>query len=165
MKEAFTTSNINGQVDPSAQIVIENVVEYCQGLVVRAKTHKVSYLRLAHLTTQEYFSQNSFFQQYQTDICLTYFNRILSCLIPNTIRIREQDSLDNQRNNTHNITDEDTSDSSDYEEFEDLESPDIDERDKEEYTMVKDDKDNDDEIDKSLSEDYDSLTVFEDHQY
>lgn len=169
LKEAFATSNVNGQVNPGAQIVIENVVEYCQGLVVRAKSRKVSYLRLAHLTAQEYLSQDSFFQQYQTDMCLTCFNRVLSCLIPDTIGIQEQDGLDSQRNNTLDVTDEDTSDLSDYEEFEDLESPDVEVRDEEKYTVVEDDKDSDDEIDESLSsslsDDNDSLTAFEDHQY
>ena len=30
LKEAFAISSVNGQVDPDAQLVIENVVEYCR---------------------------------------------------------------------------------------------------------------------------------------
>lgn len=172
LKEAFAISNVNGQVDPGAQIVIENVVEYCRGLVIRAKTRKASYLRLAHMTAQEYFSQINLFQQYQADMCLTCFNRVLSCLIPSTMAIQEQDGLDSQKANTHEdeyildeFPDEDTSDSSGYEGFEELDSPDVNKRDEEEHTIADDDNSSDDEIDESLSEDSDSLTVFEDHQY
>ena len=172
LKEAFATSHVNGQVDPGAKIVIENVVDYCRGLVVRAKTRKVSFLRLAHLTAQEYFSQVDVFRQYQADMCLTCFNRVLSCLIPNTMEIQEQDGLDSQRADTHeehyildDVTDEDTSDSSGYEEFEELDSSDVNERDEEQYTVADDENDSDDELDDSLSEDHNSLTVFEDHQY
>ena len=52
LKEAFAISSVNGQFKPEAQIVVENIVEYCRGLVVRVKTRKVAYLRLAHMTVQ-----------------------------------------------------------------------------------------------------------------
>ena len=151
LKEAFATSNVNGQVDPDAQIVVENVVEYCQGLVVRVKTRKVAYLRLAHMTAQEYFSQVDSIQQYHVDICLTCFNRMILCLNPYEIVKEEEDSLDD----LGDAADEDMSDSFGDEAFEEIDSPGTEE------SVADDWNDSGDEL---LSEDSDTLTVFEDHQ-
>ena len=171
LSEAFAISNVNGQVDPGAQIVVENVVEYCRGLVVRTKGRKSSYLRLAHMTAQEYFSQVDSFQRYQVDMCLTCFNRVTYCLIPNTMLDEEQDGLvdqssttDEERHYLMGATDEDTSESSSNEPFQELCSPDANERDMETFSVADDDNDSDGEDAWSLSEDSDSPNNLEDHQ-
>ena len=157
LREAFAISNVNGQVDPDAQFVVENMIDYCRGLVVRVKSRKVAYLRLDHMTAQEYFSQIDLFQQYHVDICLSCFNRVISCLTPNELVEEEENSLDDQ---------DDLGDAAD----EDVVDPFIDEPSLEivslgtEESTADDYIDTDHEIGDSLLEDPDSLTVFEDHQ-
>ena len=92
LREAFSISNENGQVIPDAQLVAENAVDYCHGLVIRVKMTKVSYFQLAHSTVREYFLQIGAFQHYHIDMCLTCFNRVISCLPLDTIVNEEQDS-------------------------------------------------------------------------
>ena len=80
MAEAFATDNRDGKVNEATQFEVENVIEYCRGLVVRIKTRQASFLRLAHMTAQEYFLQNIDFQNYHLDICLTRFSHLIACL-------------------------------------------------------------------------------------
>ncbi len=157
LKEAFAISSVNGQVNPEAQIVVENIVEHCRGLVVRVKTRKVAYLRLAHMTVQEYFSQVNLFQQYHMDICLTCFNRMIFCLTLNNIVEEEEDSLDEQ-SELGDAVDEDMSDSSVDEAFEEIVSGGADEPVADDWT------DSDEDLIDSLLEDFDTVSVFEDHQ-
>lgn len=157
LREAFAISAINGQVDPDAQLVVENVIDYCQGLVVRVKTYKVAYLRLAHMTAQEYFSQISPFQQYHVDICLTCFNRMIFCLTPNEIIEEENDSFEDQ-DDLGAAVDEDVLDSSIDEASDEIDPPGAEE------SVTDDRSDSDNELGDLLSEKSDSLTVFEDHQ-
>ena len=157
LKEAFAVSSVNGEVDPDAQFVVENVIEYCRGLVVRVKTRKVAYLRLAHMTVQEYFSQIDSFQQYHVDICLTCFNRMIFCLTPNEIVEEENDSLHDQ-DDLGDAADEAMSNSSVDEALEVIDSPGAEESVADYWS------DSDNEFDDSLSEDSDRLTVLEDHQ-
>ena len=157
LKEAFATSNVNGQINADAQIVIENVLEYCRGLVVRVKTRKVGYLRLAHMTAQEYFSQIRSFQEYHVDICLTCFNRMISCLTPNEIVEEESDGSDNQ-DDLGSAADEVMSESSLDESLEETDSPDAKE------SVADDWSEGDDDVGDLLIENFDSLTGLEDHQ-
>ena len=157
LKEAFAISDVNGQVDPDAQLVVDNVIDYCRGLVVRVKTRKVGYLRLAHMTAQEYFSQIGPFQQYHVDICLTCFKRMISCLTPNEIVEEENHSLDNQ-DDLGDAADEVVLDSSIDEAFDEIDSLGAEE------SVADDWSDSDNEIGDSLSGNSDSPTVFEDHQ-
>ena len=157
LKEAFAISNVNGQVDPDAQPVVENVIEYCRGLVVRVRTRKVAYLRLAHMTAQEYFSQIGPFEQYHVDICLTCFKRMIFCLTPNEVVEEEQDSLDDQ-DNLSDAADEVVLDSSIDEDFAEIDYL------GEEESVVDYWSDGDSEIADSLSEDSYGLNVVEDHQ-
>lgn len=50
LKEAFTIDNQTGRADLAAQLDMENVVDYCRGLVIPVKSRGMSYLRLAHMT-------------------------------------------------------------------------------------------------------------------
>ena len=162
LQEAFAISNVNGQLDLDAQPVMENVVEYCRGLVVRVKTRKVAYLRLAHMTAQEYFSQVDSFRRYHVDMCLTCLNRAIYCLTPNEM-VNQQDSSDNQ-SDLGDAAYEDTSDLSADEAFGETDFPDAEERDEKGSAVADDWNDSDDDIGDSLSEDSEVLTIFEDHQ-
>ena len=154
LKEAFAISDVNGQVDPDAQLVVENVIDYCRGLVIRVETRKAAYLQLAHMTAQEYFSQIGSFQQYHVDICLTCFNRMTSCLAPNEIEEEDKDSLDSE-DDLGDAADEVVLDSSNDEAFDGMIYLGAEE-------IVADYwSDSDEEFGDSLSKFPDGLTVFE----
>ena len=170
-KEAFTIDNLSGRVDSATQIDVENVIEYCRGLIVRVKTPRRSYLRLAHMTAQEYFLQVELFQQYHVDICLTCFNRILSCLPSNRKANQAHDSPEyesggssEEYNDLDDISDEYTWESSSNEASDEPKSPDTEEEDDGEYSEYDDGEDDDDEIGEWLLEDSSSRTISEDHQ-
>lgn len=91
--EAFTINNQTGRIDPASQIDMENIVEYCRGLVTRVKTNKVSYLRLAHKTAHDYFRQVEQLRKFHNDMCMTCLTRILSCLNPQEKAIGVDDAL------------------------------------------------------------------------
>ena len=92
LREAFAISNEDGRVIAYSQLVTENAVEYCQGLVIRVKMTKASYLQLAHSTVREYFLQSEAFQHYHIDMCLTCFNRVTSCVTSDTTADQKQDN-------------------------------------------------------------------------
>ncbi|KAL8721907.1 MAG: hypothetical protein Q9225_001503 [Loekoesia sp. 1 TL-2023] len=97
LSEAFAISNEDGRVTPDSKLVIENAVEYCRGLVIRVKMTKASYLQLAHSTVREYFLQFEAFQHYHIDMCLTCFNRVISCLTSDTTADQKQDGPDGKQ--------------------------------------------------------------------
>jgi ankyrin repeat protein len=174
-KEAFAIDNRNGRIDSTVQPNVENVIEYCRGLVVRVKTRKLSYLRLAHMTAQEYFSRVEFFQQYHVDMCLTCFNRVISCLIPNRMANQVQDSPDNQGGRTQgeydylaDAADGYISDSSINEVSEEPNFLGPAEEDDKEYSEEEDDKehiDEEDDDDDGEGDDGEANEIpFEDHQ-
>ncbi|KAL8791969.1 MAG: hypothetical protein Q9195_005458 [Heterodermia aff. obscurata] len=101
LKETFTIDNQTGRADPAAQLNVENVVNYCRGLIVRVKSREMSYLRLAHMTAQEYFSQDEMFQRYHANMCLTCFNRVMSCLAPFRKKARRKSSVTDRDSGNH----------------------------------------------------------------
>ena len=111
LREAFSISNEDGRVIPDAQLVTENAVEYCHGLVIRVKMTRVSYLQLAHSTVREYFLQVGAFQHYHVDMCLTCFNRVISCLPVDIIVDEDQDSPGGTRDRVKKEFDERDDDS------------------------------------------------------
>lgn len=170
LQEAFALDNQNGRVDPAAQFDVENIVEYCRGLVVRVKIRRVLYLRLAHMSAQEYFSQVESFQQYHADMCLTCIVYVISCL-PSDRRVDHvHDSYDDQRdgaymahNDLDGVADDHISDSSADEASKTPNSPGA-EEDDEVYSAEKNEENDDDKTSEVLSDDSDSWTIFEDYQ-
>lgn len=106
LKEAFATDNETGRVNSALHFNVENVLEYCRGLVTRAEIRRVPYLRLAHMTVQEYFSQVESFQQHHLDMCLTCFSRSISCLLPISLADQEQSSSYDQEGETRDEYDD-----------------------------------------------------------
>lgn len=147
-------------------------MEYCRGLIIRVKTRGVSYLRLAHMTAQEYFLQVEFLQQYHSDICLTCFNHVISCLPPERLNSRECDGYVNQKGGIQHEDDHDSDDvTSEYtlnsSANEVLEEPAFSGSEDEEDIKFDegDNEENDDDgIGVSLVDEVDSRIIFEDHQ-
>ncbi|KAL8822874.1 MAG: hypothetical protein Q9191_006402, partial [Dirinaria sp. TL-2023a] len=170
-KEAFAIDNRSGRVDSAAQIEVENVIEYCRGLVVRVKTPRKLHLRLAHMTAQEYFAQVEFFQQYHVDICLTCFNRVLSCLPSNRMTNQVQDSSDDQIGGSgeefdglDDVSDEYMLESSSNQASEESSDLGTDERDEEQCSEYNEGEAADDEIGEWLFEGSNSRIISEDYQ-
>lgn len=181
LKEAFAIDNENGRVDNASHFHAENVVEYCRGLIIRVKTRGVSYLRLAHMTAQEYFVQVEFLQEYQSDICLTCFNHVISCLPPERSTSLKYDGHAKQRRGTdyeedHDLDDvvneysldlpgDEESEGPNFSDAEDEEHDKYDEHNNGEEEAEADDDDDDyDAVGGSLVDQVDSRVIFEDRQ-
>lgn len=167
LKEAFAIDNDNGRVNYASHFHAENVVEYCRGLIIRVRTRGVSYLRLAHMTAQEYFLQVKFLQEYHNDICLTCFNHVISCLPPEKSKSWEHAGYIDQRDGTDfeddhdpdDVTSGSTSDSAN----ELSEGPTFcGAGDEEKNEYVDDEEDDDDAVGRSLVDEADSPIIFED---
>lgn len=153
LKEAFAIDNDSGRFSYESHFHAENVVEYCRGLIIRVKTRGVSYLRLAHMTAQEYFLQVEFLQQYHSDICLTCFNHVISCL-PSERDDHDPDDVTSEYtldSSANEVSEEPT-----FSGGEDEEDNKFDEGDNEEN--------DDDGIGGSLVDEADSRIIFEDHR-
>lgn len=172
LKEAFAIDNENGRVDNASHFHAENVVEYCRGLIIRVKTRGVSYLRLAHMTAQEYFLQVEFLQEYHSDICLTCFNHVISCLplerskslehAGHSIHRRETDYQADHESD--DVTSEYTLDSPANEGSEGPNFSDAEDGDPGKYGGGNSEDDDGDAVDGSLVDQVDSLVIFEDRQ-
>ena len=170
LKEAFTIDNQTGRADLAAQLDVENVVDYCRGLVVRVKSRGTSYLRLAHMTAQEYFSQDELFQRYHADMCLTCFNRLMSCLAPFRKKAQKKSSVTHRDSGNHEefhyldeLVEEPLSDSSVDETASESDSSSTNGEDDGEPSEAQEDDDAEDEI-TSLFEDSHSQTLSENNQ-
>lgn len=172
LKEAFAIDNENGRVDNASHFHAENVVEYCRGLIIRVKTRGVSYLRLAHMTAQEYFLQVEFLQEYHSDICLTCFNHVISCLplerskslehaghSKHRREIEYDDNHDPDDVTSANILDSPTNEGSEGPNFSDVEC-----EEHSNYDEGNNEDDDDDAVGGSFVDQVDSLVISEDRQ-
>lgn len=170
LKEAFAIDSENGRVDYASHFHAENVVEYCRGLIIRVKTRGVSYLRLAHMTAQEYFLQVEFLQEYHNDMCLACFYHVISCLPLEKSTSWEHVGYIDQRGGTdfedeHDLDDITSGSASDSPANELSEEPtfsDAEDEGKNEY--VDNEEDDDDAVSRSLIDEADTSTIFEDRQ-
>ena len=176
LREAFAVDSQTGQIDFTTQFDIENVIEYCRGLVVRVKTNKKSYLRLAHMTAQEYFSQIKVFQTYHADMCMTCFNRLIGCLpkcqVSNYTKNISSPTSDRNREECSDLDDTTDEEASDLAGDEASQRPlplNIEEGHNTNLSGTRsagddgEDEADDEEFNESLFEDFDSQSIFEDN--
>ena len=170
LKEAFATDD-SGRVDDASHFHAEKVVEYCRGLIIRVKMRGVSYLRLSHVTAQDYLSPVEFLQEYRNDICLTCLNHVISCLPPERSKSWEHDGHISQRggidfeddHDQENVISEYALDSptNELSEGPSFSGGDDEENDRHDED---DSEDDDDAVGRSLVAQFDSRVILEDRQ-